>query len=1035
MNIRSLTTLFFLTTIATAFAADPQGPAFGGNRFAAAITSTEMRPDSDDYVSRMIEGERITVTVKAAKGSPLVPGLSLIAPDGAVIDEALLGAKLTAGGIMMKRFEIPRTGRWTVRVTGKKGTSGAYTIAFQTAAAPTIVRKNMSLSDVGESAIPFEAVNGSTLDLQVTWKSSKAPVSLASISDPRLHAVPGAVAAVRKNSLRLQGLALNGGDGTYKLRLAHPAGVSVVNVTIKVTPKGRPAGAKPVVLSDAEPWLQSLEEPMHGVAGMSTRLTGGNFSEAAPPTVLFDRTPATVTVVAGGTALDVIPPELAIGTTAAISVIAADGQAAVAEDYFYYVPEPWFGDVVNASGTVLRAFPRAGGNTVDIRGSNFDPGIAVRFGSTPATSVIRVNPTRLRVVVPPSLVPVHIFLEDTFGRTTESSVAYDYIAAPTITHVAASGEATIDATHIAVGGGAQIAIDGTNLDAGDVATLGGRTCTFVASTPTGIVVTAPFGSAGPANLLVKDEAAQTASVLSALTFVGWADPVIDRSPTIGPVDDFRAVRGVLADVDNDGSADDMVIVSDGASGGTRSGLTRILLGQNGRMVDVTGTNMPQAFSDSAGADSWQAHAVVVRDIDGDKVADLLLGDVPVPDTDGDFEARILLNDTAGVFGISGISPHVRTSSWDVFDTDDGLTYPLLSPGTTNGGRVTALAVGDIDGDGEQDVVIATDHFRTATLHYPLDQVTFSGDDATATGLAMGWDPNGRRVDTPALRVFLNKTGSTGAFEDATFTRLPKCSDTPSTSIAYHARDMKLVDVNGDGALDILVTWDDPTRVTPYGLAYAGSDQARTATRVLINDTKGFFTDQTSSWLPSAGGAEHWQADRLAVGDINGDGRPDLVLIANAPLDTHLGTRDYKVSSLRILRNDGKGKGFADVTSAAFASLPRAGTADDNLRGAALNVVDFDGDGALDILIGTTESLVTSAGAAAPATRVLRGHGDFTFSDATVFMAAAAVDSGETTDLIVGSIAGDGTKTMVPLSMTKPTTSKSGALIRFFDWSK
>lgn len=1034
-NIRSLSALFFLTTLSVAFAAETQGPAFGGNRYQAAITSTETRADADDYVASLLQGEKLTVTVKTLKGSLLQPAISLVAPDGAVIDESQLAAKAQLGGVAVKKFAIPRTGRWTVRVSGRNGTSGGYTVAFQTTPAPAVVMKNITLADVGESIVPFEAVDDATLDLKITWKGKTAPVSLASISDPSQHAVSGAVGANGKNSLSLKGLVLRGGDGTYRLHLSHPAGASLVTITLKVTAKGRPAGAKPVVLTDAEPWLDTVVEPVRGIPGRTVRFTGGNFSESSPPAVLFDDVPAAVTVLPGGTAIDVVPPQIAPGTLCAVSVVAADGQACVTERYFYCAPLPVFGDVVNVAGRVVHAFPAAGGNTLFIRGSNFDPGTTVRFGTTPATLVERISPARLRVVVPASADPVRLTIEDPYGRTVDSPDVYPYIGAPTVTGVTASGPESMDATHVAVGGGAVVAIDGLNLDSGDAVTIGGRAAPFLAATATGITVTAPAGTAGLASLVVSDDAGQTATLNGALRFVGFSDPAVNRAPIASPVDDLRAVRGAFADLDNDGTADDLVLVSDGAPSGSRQEMTRVLTGQSGRLMDVTGTSIPGAYTDPAGADSWQAHAVLATDVDGDGVADLVLGGAPVTDIAGTLEARFLLNDGGGTFAPTGLSPLVRTAPWEVLDTDDGLTYPLLTPGDTNGGSVTALAYADVDGDGASDLIVATDHFRTGSLHVALDSVEFSGDDATSTGLAMNWDPVGTQVDTPALRVFLNRTSDGAGFVDASFTRIPRGAASPGFNFAYHARDMKVVDVDGDGSQDIVVSFDNPRRTTPYGLTHTGGDVARIATRILLNDGKGFFTDATDDWLPAASGAEHWQSDRLEMTDLNADGKPDMVLVSTSPIDSYLGTRTYNVSALRILRNDGKGTGFTDVTASALPGVPLAGSADDNLRGTTVAVADVDGDGVLDLLVGTTEAMTTPSGAARTSIRLLHGNGDMTYADMTAFMPSVASDTGEASDLLVADLAGNGTATLIPLTMTQPAKSKSNAMLRFFDWAK
>tara|TARA_R110002072_G_scaffold107517_1_gene233857 strand:+ start:3459 stop:5030 length:1572 start_codon:yes stop_codon:yes gene_type:complete len=314
-----------------------------------------------------------------------------------------------------------------------------------------------------------------------------------------------------------------------------------------------------------------------------------------------------------------------------------------------------------------------------------------------------------------------------------------------------------------------------------------------------------------------------------------------------------------------------------------------------------GTPLPAALESSA--------ATKLGDLDGDGDLDLVCGNGRWPGE----QNRIYRNDGRGVF--LDITPSSLPTSAEV---------------------TLAIALGDIDGDGDLDLV-AGNYSWTSSAESRLYRNDGNGvfTDITSTNLpALGdYTQTVKLGDVDGdgdldlvvggastygasrpVQLFLND--GSGVFSDATASRMPA---TPECTY-----DLAMGDVDGDGDLDIVV-----------GTAYrhlnifTQSWTEGSPNKLLLNDGTGTFTDGSSA-LP----ANFQLTYAVALGDVDADG--DLDFIAGN-VDEWYGWINFGAQN-RLLLNDGTGQ-FTNVTAS---NMPPS-------MAGALELGDVDEDGDLDIV--------------------------------------------------------------------------------------
>jgi hypothetical protein len=171
------------------------------------------------------------------------------------------------------------------------------------------------------------------------------------------------------------------------------------------------------------------------------------------------------------------------------------------------------------------------------------------------------------------------------------------------------------------------------------------------------------------------------------------------------------------------------------------------------------------------------------------------------------------------------------------------------------------------------------------------------------------------------------------------------------------------DLNGDGNLDLVIT---------HSNIDLGSSLQPGAVSVLLGNGDGSFRTNVDYTIGT-------RATSVAIGDLNGDGKPDLAV------------SDFGAGTVAVLLGNGDGTFQAAVKYAA-------------IKGGAAGVAigDFNGDGKPDLAVLSKDSINTAG-----VVTVLLGNGDGTFRNALSYGAGAG-----SLALAVGDVNGDGKPDLV-----------------------
>jgi len=303
---------------------------------------------------------------------------------------------------------------------------------------------------------------------------------------------------------------------------------------------------------------------------------------------------------------------------------------------------------------------------------------------------------------------------------------------------------------------------------------------------------------------------------------------------------------------------------------------------------------------------------------------------------------------------------------------------------------TSMAVGDFNGDGNQDVAVADGKYIEVLLGNGSGGLNPSQTSPIAAGLGMSAvavaDFNGDGIqdivaaDAYGYVVVLLGNGSGG------FTAAPG-SPIATGSDAYPEA-LSVADFNGDGIADFAVAYLYNSKVAVF----------------LGNGSGGFVQSPSSPFTVASPGA-------IASGDFNGDGIPDIV------------TAGFSPGGVTVLLGDGSGR-FTAVPGSPFAAGPST----------SIVVADFNGDGIPDIVTGNYDSPVvalllgSSSGSLTPApissiavrTSIFLAVADFNGDGIEDVATSAYSPSGVT--VLLGRVTGTAPQT---IAFTSPNSANPG----------
>ena len=344
----------------------------------------------------------------------------------------------------------------------------------------------------------------------------------------------------------------------------------------------------------------------------------------------------------------------------------------------------------------------------------------------------------------------------------------------------------------------------------------------------------------------------------------------------------------------------------------------------------------------SGADG--ANAVAIADVNGDGKPDLVVANWCAYSscTSSGTNVGVLLGYGDGTF-----QPAVEYASGGLF-ADSVAIAQLRGPGhpldiiVANCGSSSQVNCVNTSGSGDVSVLLGN---GDGTFQQPAALYSLGASGATSVAVA---DVNGDGKLDLIVATGSSTAGLVGVLlgnGDGTFQAEATYSSGGLSPLA-----LAVADLNGDGKPDVVVSnqWADDT-------------DTNSNVSVLLNDGTGKFPTAMSN--PTGG----FYPDSIAIADVNGDGKPDLV-VANSSAAS-----DGGPGNVGVLLGKGDGTFEADATYPSGAD-----------GAAAVAVADVNGDGKLDVVVANCSGNSSDCTGSAGNVGVLVGKGDGSFQTAVTY---------------------------------------------------